>query len=451
MKRRDFMVVAALLLAGVGKRRAVARSRKKRILIVGAGMAGLAAAHSLIQYGHEVIVLEARNRIGGRVWTSSHWPDAPLDLGATWIHGVEGNPMSRLAVQLGARTLATSYESSVLFDTSGEPLNSAQETQLDGLRAQVSQALRAAQQQETDQSIQRAIENALHWNALTPREKQLVEFILNGSIEHEYAGSTEQLSARWYDAAETFPGADALFVNGFQTIIEHLAQGVDVRLEQVVQRVEWASAAVSVVTDKGIHSADAAILTLPLGVLKAGDVAFAPALPARKRRAINALGMGVLNKCYLRFPEAFWPTTFDWIEYVPPRRGEWSEWVSFARTLNLPILLGFNAADHGRSIEKWSDDQIVASAMHTLRSIFGQEVPAPLEFQITRWMSDPWAYGSYSYNAIGSTPAMRRHLAESVNGKLFFAGEATESRHFATVHGAYLSGLRAAREVIRST
>jgi len=189
------------------------------------------------------------------------------------------------------------------------------------------------------------------------------------------------------------------------------------------------------------------LVTLPLGVLQAGSVRFTPVLPSAKQEAINKLGMGVLNKCYLRFAEAFWPEDVDWLEYIPTKRGEWTEWVSFTQAAKWPILLGFNAADHGREIEALSDPQIVSSAMQTLRTIFGADIPDPVDYQITRWASDPFALGSYSFNPVGTNPRMRTTLARPINNRLFFAGEATEQNHFSTAHGAYLSGLRAAKEM----
>ena len=451
MQRRVFLKLASMVVAGaIPGTRVVASARKQRVLIVGAGIAGLAAAQTLMRQGHEVLVLEARDRIGGRIWTSTRWPDAPLDLGATWIHGVKGNPLTALAATIDAATVSTSYESSIVYDTSGRPLTEAQESHLEELQEQVAAALGTAQEQDEDQSVQSAVETALNWGRLAPKDKRLVNFILNGSIEHEYAGSTAELSAHWFDADAAFGGPDALFVNGFQEIIQLLAQGVPVELGQTVEQVAWAGRQVQVTTSTATHSADRVIVTLPLGVLKAGAVRFTPALPGRKRSAIAALGMGVLNKCYLRFATAFWPTAFDWLEYIPAQRGVWTEWVSFMRTVNLPVLLGFNAADQGHAIESWTDDEIVASALQTLRIMFGRSVPLPVDYQITRWAADPFARGSYSFNALGSTPVMRDHLAESLNGKVFFAGEATERDYFSTAHGAYLSGLRAAEEVMHA-
>lgn len=159
------------------------------------------------------------------------------------------------------------------------------------------------------------------------------------------------------------------------------------------------------------------------------------------------LGMGVLNKCYLRFENVFWPADVDWLGYVSPRHGEWTEWVSFKRSANLPILLGFNAAEFGRKMETLTDEQTVASAMKTLQTIFGPDIPQPIDFQITRWASDPYAMGAYSFNAIGSTPAMRRALAKNLKNRLFFAGEASHEKFFGTAHGAYLSGISAAKNL----
>lgn len=251
-----------------------------------------------------------------------------------------------------------------------------------------------------------------------------------------------------YDSGEEFEGDDALFVHGFGVITEFLARGLNIALGQPVSEIEWDQSPVRVITQGSAFLADHVVVTLPLGVLQAQKVRFSPELPRDKRRAIATLGMGVLNKCYLRFPEAFWPADVDWLEYIPARHGEWTEWVSFKRAADSPILLGFNAADRGREIERWSDQQIVASAMQTLKTIFGPGIPEPTDYQISRWATDPFSLGSYSYNQVGFKPGMRKALAAPLNSKLFFAGEASHEAYFSTAHGAYLSGLRAAKEIL---
>lgn len=451
MQRRNFLHLAGLLLAGAMTRtNAMAAAAPKKVIVIGAGMAGLAAAQELVTQGHEVLILEGRDRVGGRVWTSNQWTDMPLDLGASWIHGVKGNPLTKLATAAKARTVLTNYESSRSYGPAGQPLTPKEQRQLEQWQGRLEKAILQAQDQDDDQSIQAAIEEALDWSGLTGAERQLVDFLLNGSIEHEYAGSTKVLSAHWFDDGKFFGGDDALFLDGYGVLIRHLARGLSITLGESVTAVDWAANPVKVTTTKAVYTADRVIVTLPLGVLKAGMVKFIPDLPAAKRKAIKTLGMGVLNKCYLRFPHAFWPTDVDWLEQIPAKRGEWTEWVSFMRVAEWPILLGFNAAEQGLAIEGWRDQAIVDSAMKTLRHLFGATIPDPLAYQLTRWGADPFARGSYSFNAVGALPQMRDQLGASLGGKLFFAGEATERHYASTVHGAYLSGVRAAKEVVRA-
>lgn len=449
MQRRDFLtLLSATLLSAIQTSTVQANVpmlAKKRIIVIGAGLAGLAAAKSLQAQGHEVVVLEGRARIGGRIWTSTKWADMPLDLGATWIHGVTGNPLTTLAQTLKAKQFATSYDNSICYNTSGKALSSAEEAALEKLRKQVFQAIKQAQNQASDSSVRAAVDSL--FISSTPANQRLINFILSGNIEQEYAGSASKLSAYWYDAAKAFQGQDALFAQGFRLITNYLAQGLNIKLGQTVKTINWQQAPLKVVTNQAEFVADQVLVTLPLGVLQAKKVQFLPDLPTAKQTAIAKLGMGVLNKCYLRFNKAFWPTDVDWLEYIPQQAGAWTEWVSFMRTAKMPILLGFNAAERGKAIEAWTDQQIVASAMQTLKTIYGSAIPAPVDYQITRWASDPFALGSYSYNPVGATPTMRKELAKPVANKLFFAGEASESDYFSTAHGAYLSGLRAAKEM----
>lgn len=449
MKRRDFLILLGWILAGGSplKLSAAAKS-KERILILGAGMSGLAAAHTLLAAGYQVQVVEGRQRLGGRIWTSHRWSDAPIDLGASWIHGVDDNPLTLLADTIKAERVLTSYDRYVTYGPDGKRLTEQQEDHLEELWKAMQKALKAAGERDSDLSVEAAVQRGLNWSKLSAQDQQLVNFLLSGNIEQEVAGSSSQLSAWWYDEDKAYKGLDALFLKGYQVLIQHLAQGVPVALGEKAQAIEWAGPGVRLKTDKGGYSADRLIVTLPLGVLKTGEVKFLPELPAEKQTAIQSLGMGVLNKCYLRFAKAFWPTDVDWIEKVPVVRNEWTEWLSYAHVEKLPILLGFNAGDKGREIERWSDARIVASAMKTLRQIYGPAIPNPLDYQITRWGSDPFCRGAYSFNALGAKPRMREQLAQPLEARLHFAGEATERHHFSTVHGAYLSGLRAAKEVM---
>jgi monoamine oxidase len=419
---------------------------QRRILVIGAGLAGLTAARRLKASGHEVIILEGRDRIGGRIHTSAKWDDLPLDLGATWIHESTGNPLTVLAKEAKATLITTRYSDSIGYNTDGKKWTAANEKHLDILRTKMHDLIEAAQKSDMDKSLRQVLRSLVGPGATAVTRRQ-ANFLLSSEMETEYSGSAGQLSAHWYDNAVGYSGEDRLFAAGFRILVDHLAAGLDIRTGAVVSAIDWSHPEVRVTTSIGEFTASDVLVTLPLGVLKTGKPVFTPPLPAAKQEAIAKLGMGLLNKCYLRFPTAFWPVNVDWLEYIPAVHGEWTEWVSFKKAANKPVLLGFIAAETALAKEALTDAQIVASAMSVLRTIFGAKIPNPTDYQITRWASDPFARGSYSFNAVNSTPAMRSALATPLKGRLYFAGEATEKTRFGTADGAYLSGQRAAIEM----
>ena len=188
-------------------------------------------------------------------------------------------------------------------------------------------------------------------------------------------------------------------------------------------------------------AADRVIVTVPLGVLKAQTIAFDPPLPERKRRAIERLGFGLLNKVVLSFEEAFWPESPDMIGLVGPNQPV-ADLVSGLTFAGTPLLVGLRGGAAARSREALSDQDAIGEVLAALGA------PEPSGALVTRWAADPSARGSYSFLAVGSTPADLRALAEPLGERLLFAGEATHEEFFATVHGAYMSGIREAGRIL---
>ena len=430
IRRRAFLAtaLAAPLIART------ARADAAPVVVIGAGLAGLSAAQALRARGIATVVLEARDRIGGRIHTSRLWPDLPMDLGASWIHGTDGNPLTDLARAARATLRPTSYDAALTLGPDG----AEEEIDLGAAERLLARALRKAEAAETDRSVWQAVTESADWARATADERRLVQHLVNSTLEQEYGGSAQRLSA-WHgqDGAE-FDGEDALFPQGYDQIPAHLAQGLDIRLSHPVAAV--APGRVTLADGREI-AAGRIVLSVPLGLLRSGRLAFGESLDSARQAAIDRLEMGLLNKAWLRFDRIAWPGDVDWIEWLGPQPGLWAEWVSLARGLGQPVLLGFNAADAAQEVERLDDRATAAAAHDALRAMFGSAFPQPVAAQVTRWSRDPWTLGSYSFNPVGLVPGQRQALAGADwDGALWFCGEACEERYFGTAHGAVLSG-----------
>jgi monoamine oxidase len=251
-----------------------------------------------------------------------------------------------------------------------------------------------------------------------------------------------------FDSGADEAGGDALLPGGYDKVVEAVANGLDVRFGHVVSRVDTSGDRAVVVTPQGNFEADAVVVTVPLGVLKAGSIQFSPALSEPKSRAIATLGMGALSKSCLRFESQFWPDDAELIDIVPSasRRGQWVESLSLTGLVDVPALMMFNAGTFARAVETMSDAEVIASASSALTPAF-PEFSAPTGLLRSTWSVDPFSLGSYSFIGVGGSLADRDALA-AAEGRRFFAGEACSRDHAGTVHGAYTSGEAAANAVL---
>lgn len=440
-RRTALTLLPAALLARQARAQA-----SRRVVVIGAGLAGLAAARDLQAAGHEVTVLDSRDRIGGRIHTSRLWPDLPMDLGASWIHGTKGNPLTALADEAGARRVSTSYDRSLSLGPDGAEAD----LQADIAEVLVDQARAKAEGLDADVSLDEAIQSSPGWTKADARTRRLARHYVNGTYEQEYAGDWTEASAWHIDAADEFDGPDVLFPGGIDQLTAQLAQVLAIRLGQGVTTLTPTLGGVTAtLADGSTVESDHTVVTLPLGVLQSGQITFTEPLAANRQQAIDSLGMGLLNKCWLRFDRIAWDENVDWIEWLSPQDSHWSQWVSLGRALRAPVLLAFHAGAQARALEELDDAATLAAAHAALKAMFGTAFPAPIAAQITRWSRDPHALGSYSFHATGTSPDTRRALAGADwDGRLVFAGEATSPDYPGTAHGAFLSGQAAARTIM---
>lgn len=290
------------------------------------------------------------------------------------------------------------------------------------------------------------------------------------NLEYSNATNLYNLSLGGWDidAGYEWDGKHTMVVGGYQAVPRGLAKcptPLEVKTKSPVRNIKYGngdSPAPCVVEceDGTSIEADIVVSTIPLGVLKQGSVGFDPPLPEWKKGAIERIGFGVLNKVILVYKEPFWDTSrhiFGVLRDAPnrqslnqseyaARRGRFFQWFNVSKTTGLPCLVALMAGNAGFDTEYESNDSLIEEATGILRKIFGRTVPYPIEAVVTRWASDRFARGSYSSSGpnmhINDYDAMARPV-----GNLYFAGEHTSGTHPATVHGAYLSGLRAASEV----
>lgn len=364
--------VHGALLSGVRAAEEVIEAAEEgaRVIVIGAGIAGLAAAYTLAEEEIAVTVLEGSDRVGGRLRTDRSLGVA-LDLGASWIQGVDGNPVSELAEEAGAPTYAFDDDKALRYAPDGDALTDDEEEELEEVGEGILEdAAKLAEERDDDTSLRAVMDEATEPLDLDETEEVLLANGFASLIELEYAADLAQLSAWYWDSDDAFGGGDALLPEGYDRLAAFVADGLDVRRELAVRSVARDDR-VTVAGPWGEEVADHVIVTVPLGVLKAGAIEFEPGLPDDHVKAIDALGMGVLDKLYMRFPRVFWDNELALFDIATENSSHFPEWVNFEPVLGEPMLMGFVAGSYARELEGEDDDAVVAKAMSVLGTAYG--------------------------------------------------------------------------------
>ncbi|RKP07806.1 amine oxidase [Thamnocephalis sphaerospora] len=473
-------------------------SQKHNVIIIGAGLSGIIAARRLREHGVASIILEARDRVGGRVHSVPLGNGQLIDLGTSMIIGQEGNPLVPF-VEATPGVRLVERDGELLIPRPGaQPLSAEDSGNIMDVVWEAYDEAAEQSREESDSvsdhaSVAEFVDQYLDHAA---KERKLDRDLLRcGSdmLTEDFGAELDDLSLKHIGTVEEYEGEDGLLLGGHSTVLRHAATKAvldSVLLQHVVTSVDYTGDSVHVATaNHGSFLADAVLITVPLGVLKANAIQFNPPLSAARQQAVRRTGFGNLNMVILEYThlaKPFWPMTGEFSTIRPaevetdhalaadilPRPSVY--FANYQDIIGYPALAAYLPCALAEYIEKYTDEQVAdLFARHLKRYFPAAPDTQPTRCLVSRWVNDPFSRGSYSYVAVGgdrkdfdilATPCQATRSAHDVQSSdaipppvkagtahqpvLFWAGEHTETNRHSYAHGALLSGERAAGQLL---
>ena len=400
------------------------------VVVVGAGAAGIAAARLLHDAGVRCLLVEARQRLGGRAWTVIDESGYALDLGCGWLHSADRNPWRDIAMGQGAsidKSLPSWMRPSLEFGFSRAEQNEFGEA----MEAFFARLERLAQN-NADLPAAAALEPGGRWNGL-----------INAVSTYISGAEWDQISAKDFDRYQD-SGVNWRVIEGLGTVIRDYGADLPVMLDCRVIGIDHRGKRLRIETDKGAIAADQVIIAIPVSLLAKGQLAFTPALP-QKSEAAQGLPLGLDDKLFMALDDA---QEFDRDVRLFGRTDRAATGAYQFRPLGRPQIEAYFGGNLAAELEANGDGAFFDFAVSELTALLGSDFRRRLKpIRIHRWGLDPHSLGSYSFALPGSADC-RQKLAEPVDDRLFFAGEACSVGDFSTAHGAWQTGITAANQVM---
>ena len=429
--RRDFLKAGALTLVPPSVFASV--NSNPDVVIIGAGAAGLAAAHTLLRDNRTVVIVEGNNRVGGRTYTDHSMFGVPFDVGAHWLHNGRGNPYNVLARKFGFDVNPAPEVYRLFAD--GQEVDASEVDKLWELGSEMEAAIGKLADAGKDVSLAEAVAH------FTGQWSNLAKFVMG---PWGMAKDLKDISTvDWWNSEN---GDDFFCRQGLGTVVEHYAKDLPISLNTKVERVNWSGEDVIVETTQGTLRAKAVIVTASTGVLASDSIKFAPELPLDKIESFNAISMGSYDHIALRFSEDVFEMGEDgylMFDIGDDGRG----FGTLTNTSGTGIAYCDVGGDWARELTNELEDVKVNYALDQLESLLGSSVKRSFILgTATQWNLNQWSLGAYASAEPGAY-AMRAVLRRPVGEKVFFAGEACHRALWATIGGAHLSGAEVGRVV----
>lgn len=397
------------------------------VVVVGGGAAGVAATRRLHDVSVDVLLVEARERLGGRAWTRSD-SGYPLDLGCGWLHSGNRNEWGRIAEEQGV----TIDKTSPPWSKPSLNFQSAEHSEFGNAVNELFARLDDFADDEPDVPAARLVDGKSRWFGLMNALSTYISGV-------ELDGVSARDLSRYADT-----GVDWRIREGYGRVIAAHGADLPVRLGCPVRRVDHNGRKLKLETPKGVLTAETAIIAIPASLLAAGDISFDPPMPG-KVEAAAGLPLGLADKLYLSLSDA---EDFEIDSRSFGRTDSAATGAYHLRPLGRPLIEAYFAGTLARELEAAGEAAFHDFARSELTRLFGNDFARKVKpVELHMWGKDPFASGSYSYALPGKADC-RAKLAEAVDGRLFFAGEACSLHDFSTAHGAYRTGVRAAEQAL---
>ena len=421
------------------------------VVVIGAGASGIAASEKLLATGFKVILIEARDRMGGRASTRLVG-SIPFDAGASWLTESQVNYLRTTADSSGVKLYPTDFNRALVqYKGVNVPVDLTEfmtaverRLTLPYMKLHIREFFGFRKTLPSMASILNPLLKKYGAEAAYAREIMIANEASNldrTSIATLLSGS----DSTGDDGRDPLPTDDVMINGGMQAFVISLAKKVKPILGEAVEAIIRTEIGVSVQTTRRRINADAVIVTVPLGLLKAGTIQFDPRLPIEHKAAIDRLGFGILKKTCLVYPNSNWAKENHLVGlYDSPY---FNFIVNVAAIAGQPMIMALSAGDKQTAADSLSIDELATELHANIRATLGSDIPDPIDHSTTDWGNDPYALGAYSHSSLDTLGNEAEILQRPIAGRILLAGEALSDRN-GYVDGAWSDGQRAASVII---
>ncbi len=424
------------------------------ILIVGAGIAGIACAKKLQEKGEKVIVLEAKPRIGGRINSKKIDSDI-FDLGASWIHGIDDNPIWAITQENDIETTIFNYDNLQFFHENGQLFSDKEVEEFEFYIDKIEKLLNQTQKVSALDAIKEII-FSLPYLGNTFSENYLKKLLLSffeRIANDPFATNLDQLSSNYQNYEGYFQGNEVVFPKGYYQVVENISKNIEIKLNIDIKKITYQNDCVQLIdSDDNVYIGSRVVVTVPLGILKKNHIEFHPPISSDYIDSIQALGFGSFNKVFFELKQ---PLLFR-LKSSGEKISDfyWNDTDCFnildlSQIYQKPTYLMLFGGDKSNFIDNSTDREVSDFVFSSLQKQFAGIPDKPEKIIVTRWGADPYSYGSFSFPSLNHTDNLVKVLHKPIRQLIFFAGEHCSLKYAGTVHGAYLSGCEVAEKILK--